>query len=144
MPTSDVLQISLATALAAQTAVLRATGIRLDLRWPNDLVVPVAGGTSLKVGGILTESASSTTGVVRHAAIGVGINLNQQQFPDNLRATATSLRLAAGHVIDRERLTISLLRALDRELHLLATEHTVLDRFAEASSWVRGRHVVVG
>ena len=123
--------------------MLESGGIRLDLRWPNDLVVPVAGGPSLKIGGILTESASSATGVVRHAAIGIGINLNQQQFPSDLRASATSLRLVAGHPIDREQVAILLLRALDRELHLLATKSTVLHRFAAASSWVRGKHVVV-
>lgn len=143
LPSHAVLQLSLAAGLAAQAAVRETTGIDLDLRWPNDLVVRVAGSASLKVGGILTESASTAAGVLRYAAIGIGINLNQAEFVDDLRATATSLRIAAGHAIDREALAVALLRALDRELGLLGTTPGVLERFAAGSSWVRGKQVTV-
>ncbi len=140
---NEVLQLSLATGLAAQAAVREAAGVELDLRWPNDLVVPVLGGHSLKVGGILTEAALTPAGTVRYAAIGIGINLNQAEFAEDLRETATSLRHVAGHLVDRERVAVALLRALDRELRLMETGQTVLERFTAASSWVRGKRVVV-
>ena len=143
LSTQGALQLSLAAGLAVQAAVLETTGVPLDLRWPNDLVVPVAGGPSLKVGGILTESASTAAGTLRYAAIGIGGNLNQTEFADDLRATATSLRLAAGVPIDRERAAIALLRALDRELQRLGETPGVLEQFASSSSWVRGKAVTV-
>ncbi len=141
--TNEVLQLSLAAGLAVQQAVREACHFDLHLRWPNDLVVPSANGPSLKVGGILAESASTAAGIVRYVAIGIGVNLNQAEFAEDLRATATSLRLAAGRIIDRERVAIALLRALDQELQHIGTEPSLLERFSAASSWVQGKRVTV-
>src|SRR6185437_12027151 len=52
LPLDRALWLSLATGLAAQQAILAATGIRIDLRWPNDLLCG-----SRKLGGILVESS---------------------------------------------------------------------------------------
>ena len=143
IPGNEVLLLSLAAALAAQASVRKVTGIEIDLRWPNDLVVPVAGGLSLKVGVILTESATSAAGVVRYAAIGMGINLNQIGFDEELRRSATSLRLIGGLAICREDLAVALLRTLHIELSQMASSPSVLERFAAASSWVSGKRVRV-
>jgi BirA family biotin operon repressor/biotin-[acetyl-CoA-carboxylase] ligase len=143
---SDVLKLSMSTALAAAEAIKEMAGRRvLDLRWPNDLVIGQQ--PARKVGGILTEAASSSSGQVRHAAIGIGINLNQAEFPADLAETATSLRIALGTSVKREQLAIAFLRQMDTELKRLppnaAAGESIFQRFERESSWGRGKRVRV-
>jgi len=149
MMAEAALRISLAAGLAARDAIAETNGTDIDLRWPNDLVSrgDGSGGESrggLKLGGILTETAMEPGGALRHAAIGIGVNLHQAAFPKELEATATSLLLVSGRRTEREALAGSLLRRLDAELRSLeGTGSRVLERFAEASSWVAGKRVHV-
>ncbi|GAA3770149.1 biotin--[acetyl-CoA-carboxylase] ligase [Terriglobus aquaticus] len=138
----DALTISFAAGLAAQAAIREVTGAEIDLRWPNDLVTPGPG--SLKLGGILTESAMQTDGLLRYAAIGVGINLNHTVMPPELEAISTSLRRWTGKTVPREAVLIAFLRQL--HLELLAVQESpaaVRQRFAEHSRWVWGKRVQV-
>lgn len=147
---AQALWISLATGIAAQASIREITGLNVDIRWPNDLLID-----RRKCGGVLVETAVSAAAVandamLRYAVIGVGINLNHSGFPDDIDRIATSLKLAAGLEIEREPLLASLLRHLDKELQLLVREESgnnysqhLLDRFAKASSWVKGKHVRV-
>lgn len=145
----EILKLSMVTALAALQAVEELSATRIiDLRWPNDLVIGAK--PARKVGGILTEAVSTPSGEVRYAAIGLGINLNQLDFPPELAGTATSLRRELGHEISREELAIALLRQMDSELRRIDTgetylreSETVFDRFTRASSWVCGKRVHV-
>jgi BirA family biotin operon repressor/biotin-[acetyl-CoA-carboxylase] ligase len=52
---------------------------------------------------------------VRYAVVGIGINVNQPEFPDELAGTATSLRRETGRAWSRVELTAALLKSLDRE-----------------------------
>ncbi len=142
----QLLQLSLMTGLAASTAIHAVTGLRIDLRWPNDLLSSPALGRSRKLGGILTESAVSADGAVRYVAVGIGINLNQSAFPPELQAVATSLRLVLGARVSREDIAVALLSRLDVELRQIeqaGAGNTLLARFAAASSWVTGKRVHV-
>ncbi len=148
VPAARALWISLATALAARAAISRASGLTVDIRWPNDLML-----SGRKCGGILVESAipavrENAPGTMRFAVIGVGINVNHESFPGDLCDVATSLRREAGREIAREELLVALLESLDGELQRLEAETTerpnLLDRFEAASSWVRGKRVRVG
>lgn len=133
------LKISLATGLAAQTAIAEATGLHTDIRWPNDLILD-----GKKCGGILVDTAATgDADRLRHVVIGVGINVNHDSFPDDLRYLATSLRIESGTVHSVQTLLASLLRALEREMTALETGDDILTRFAAASTWVRGKHVRV-
>ena len=143
VPLSEALWISLATGLAAQTAVREVSGVHLDLRWPNDLLL----GTK-KCGGILVESAvdTETHSRLRHAVIGVGININHAHFPEELAGLATSLRIESGLKQSRVAVLIALLRALDLELGHLERGGAGTDlhaRFTDASTWVKGKRVNV-
>lgn len=142
------LQLSMLAGLAAAEAILQVTHHRIDLRWPNDLVA--AGAPARKLGGILTEAVSTPAGTLRHAAIGIGINLNQQAFPPELQDNATSLRLETGGVVSREALAVALLQTLDTGLQQLVEAArsttaaiTVFERFARMSTWVTGKPVRV-
>lgn len=106
---SDTLWLSLIAAVAAQDAVKEVTGYSTDIRWPNDLLIK-----DKKFCGILTE-LSTEGGRVRHAIVGIGMNVNQQAFPDELNGLATSLRLETEREWSRVDLTAALLKSLDRE-----------------------------
>ena len=144
LPMTMALWLSLTTGLAAQTAIYKVTGMAIDIRWPNDLLL-----NRRKCGGILVETAVDSS-TLRYAVIGIGINVNHAEFPAELAALATSLRMESGREVSRERLLIALLRALDEEIGLLIQEDRgkntgtgLLERFAGASSWVRGKQVRV-
>jgi len=145
LPLRETLWISLATGLAVQSAIRPVTGVAVDIRWPNDLLL---GGR--KCGGILVETAvePERSALLRYAVIGIGVNVNHARFPEELTTLATSLRMESGAAQSRSALLVALLRALDRELLLLEEAHaqgggTLLERFALASSWVSGKRVSV-
>jgi BirA family biotin operon repressor/biotin-[acetyl-CoA-carboxylase] ligase len=140
LPPSEVLVLSLAAGLAVRAAV-QDIDLKLmpDLKWPNDLLV---GGK--KFCGILTEMNAEATRV-RHIVVGIGINVNQAALPDDLRETATSLRIATGEKWSRVDLCAALLKSLDREYQNLISNtdahDDILRRFEDQSSMVRGKAV---
>lgn len=68
-----------------------AGALQTQLRWPNDLTVH-----GKKVGGVLTELVEDPRGR-KIPVVGIGVNLNQSEFPEEIAGSATSLRLARGH-----------------------------------------------
>jgi BirA family biotin operon repressor/biotin-[acetyl-CoA-carboxylase] ligase len=157
---TDALLLSLATGLAAQHAVLEATGLELDLSWPNDLMLcNLATATEKKCGGILVETAvePGPDAQLRYAVIGIGLNIHQTSFPTELDGIATSLSIAEQQRRDdpddvlplfRAPILIALLRSLDIELLSLERDPvkgraSLLTRFAELSSWVYDKRVHV-
>jgi BirA family biotin operon repressor/biotin-[acetyl-CoA-carboxylase] ligase len=138
----DVLLISLATGLAVWEAIHEVTGLEADLRWPNDVLFGNA-----KVCGILIEMHAEATRV-HHIVAGMGLNVNQREFPAELRPVATSLRLESGRDWSRVDLAAALLKSLDCEYRafiadLEVARREVLRRFELHSSYVRGRAVEV-
>ena len=86
----DQLQLVVAAvALAVRSALERLSGLRADLKWPNDLVV---GGN--KLAGLLAEVAATTDGVA--VVVGFGVNLTYEG-PDGV--AATSVRRETGLTI---------------------------------------------
>ncbi|HZY73122.1 MAG TPA: biotin--[acetyl-CoA-carboxylase] ligase [Edaphobacter sp.] len=150
LPMTMALWLSLATGLAARSAIAEVTGLAADIRWPNDLLLH-----GRKCGGILVETAMAPArdekeAMLRYAVIGVGINVNHAVFPAELAALATSLRMESGSGVSREALLAALLRSLDGEIVSLVREYRgepgvagLLERFSWASSWVLGRQVSV-
>ncbi len=84
---------------AALGRALFSLGFSPRLKWPNDVLLDAGDGLR-KVAGILTELASEG-GRIRHIVVGVGVNVNGQEFPAHLAALATSLRLVRGAALDR-------------------------------------------
>jgi BirA family transcriptional regulator, biotin operon repressor / biotin---[acetyl-CoA-carboxylase] ligase len=154
MPARRLPLLPLAAGLAAADAIRAASGLKVDLRWPNDLLLstprtktspwgPRSGPR--KTGGILVESKTEA-GKVAFAVVGVGINVHQSTFAAGLATPATSLDLEARSRVRRQPLLIALLKSLEREtLALLdpAAGETIPARVEMASTWVRGRKVEV-
>jgi len=128
LPPSPVL--TLALGIAAVEAIAQATGIQCDLRWPNDLMLD-----ERKTAGILVQLING------RAIAGIGINVNQTEFPEDVAPLATSLRLHAGREIAREDILFALFPAIDSVV--AEDSETILRLFAHASSYVAGRRVIV-
>ena len=126
--------VSLALGLGTGEAITAASGLVCDLRWPNDVLIH-----GKKCAGILVQ--------LHEGAVisGIGINVNHAGFPADIASVATSMRLASGRVQSRERLLGCLLPAIERHIAILEGEgaEPILAMFTQASSYVRGRRVVV-
>ncbi len=136
LPPDHVLLLSLAAGLAVRSAVADVTGLHADLKWPNDLLFNAA-----KFCGILTELQWDGARV-RHAVVGIGLNVNYTSFPDTLGKEATSLRLESAKTQSRLQVAAALLKSLDREYWALVADsgaqESILRRFQEHSSWTSG------
>ena len=117
--------VMLALGLAAQEAIAKTSGIAADLRWPNDVMI---GGK--KCAGILAQLEDGAI------VAGIGINVNHEEFPEEIAPLATSLRLAGAYV-EREDLLVALLRAIDDACEMLIAQGTpaILEAFTRASSY---------
>jgi BirA family transcriptional regulator, biotin operon repressor / biotin---[acetyl-CoA-carboxylase] ligase len=135
--------LPLAAGLAAADAIRATTGLTVDLRWPNDLLVGPR-----KVGGILVE-AKTESSAVAYVVVGIGINVHQRVFPADVSTPATSLEIESNKPdkpVHRQPLLVSLLKSLQREtLGLLdsASMTSIPRRVQQASTWVHGRSVQV-
>lgn len=104
VPTDRWGWLPLATGLAVVDAVGEVTGVRVGLKWPNDVLVGPAGG---KLAGILAEVASPSPVVV--VGLGLNVTLTTEEAPD---PRATSLTQLGAATVDRTPLTQALLRRL--------------------------------
>ena len=131
--------LTLMTGLAAQKAVSAVTGLAVDIRWPNDLLV-----NGKKVCGILTEMSAEVDRL--HAVVlGIGINVNHSTMPTELEDIATSLRMEAHRGISRVQVLVTLLREIERHYQLLLKSGTkaITERWEAASSFAHGKRIRV-
>ncbi len=105
-------------ASVALCDVIREAGVEAGIKWPNDLL---AGDR--KVAGILTEMAAEPD-AVQWVVLGVGVNLNArpEDFPDDLRARATSLAIERGQPVPRALFAAALLARLEEWIDRHADE----------------------
>ena len=105
----ETTQMTVASATALLRAIEAVTGLQLEIKWPNDILI-----RGKKVAGILTE-LSAELDRVRHIILGIGVdvNLSAGEFPLELRKLATSLRIESGRVVSRAELATTILRELD-------------------------------
>jgi BirA family transcriptional regulator, biotin operon repressor / biotin---[acetyl-CoA-carboxylase] ligase len=114
---SVLLRPNLRPQEATQVTVLAATALARALRqhgigqpavkWPNDILVG-----ERKVAGVLTELAAEIDRV-RYIVLGIGVNVNFTEIPQELRGIATSVRMETGRAARRAELAASILRELD-------------------------------
>jgi BirA family transcriptional regulator, biotin operon repressor / biotin---[acetyl-CoA-carboxylase] ligase len=112
--------LPLVSALAAAEAIEQVSFTHISVKWPNDLLI-----SERKVGGILCESGTGT-GSDPFQIIGIGINVNgdENDWPIDLRRSATSIWQERKMVVDRNRLLAQLLLELEHCLDELAVHGT--------------------
>jgi BirA family biotin operon repressor/biotin-[acetyl-CoA-carboxylase] ligase len=106
--------LATAMGLAAVESLEHLAGLRLGLKWPNDVVAPGAGpdGADAKLGGLLAELGTGEGGDA--VVVGIGVNLAWADvgFPPELVATATAVDLLGAEVA-RDDLVVELLSRFD-------------------------------
>lgn len=115
MRPAEATQITIAAATALFRAIRAQTGIKPEIKWPNDILIK-----GRKVVGILTELTAEVDRV-KHLILGVGINVNHiaSDFSEDLRSTASSLRMETGQKQNRAEVAIRILREFDRDYALI-------------------------
>ena len=116
--------LPLAVALAVCEACEQAAPVRCEVKWPNDVWID-----GRKVAGILIEARPQDG----WAIVGIGLNVDtaQEDFPDELRETATSLRIATGGAVEREPVLDALLDRLAAWMDELGKSDRVTTAFRE-------------
>lgn len=103
-----------AGALAVTDAIETVTGLSSTCKWPNDVLV-----NRMKVCGMLLESSSGTS-ISDRVILGIGVNVNQEEFSDDLKFKATSLKIESGVDVDRVVLLHKVLEELENRYEQLA------------------------
>jgi BirA family biotin operon repressor/biotin-[acetyl-CoA-carboxylase] ligase len=103
-------QFTLVTAVAVVRAIEEVTGLKPEIKWPNDILL-----NGKKCTGILTELQSDADGI-QALIIGIGMNANQllEDFDPAIQDIATSLKMESGQEVNRQDLVRSLLYYLEQ------------------------------
>ena len=99
--------LTLVMGMAVAKAV-KNLGFDVSIKWPNDVVV-----SHKKICGILTEMGVRD-GKIDYAVIGVGINVNIKEFPEEMADKATSLYLESGKEFDRSQIPGLVMEAFEK------------------------------
>lgn len=99
--------LTLVMALAVREAIVTMTGTDCGIKWPNDIV-----SEGRKVCGILTEM-SAEPDRINHVVIGVGINVTDDSFPEEIRDRAISIWQICGQKIRRAELIAEILKSFE-------------------------------
>ncbi len=133
------LSLLAAVAVAETIQQVGISDLRLDIKWPNDVLL-----NQRKISGILIESTSTPNEPPRFI-VGIGVNLNHQSFPPELTDIATSLQLECGEHFNVASFRSALLDRLAFWYEELRQNRPrkILQRWQELSSYAHGKQVVV-
>lgn len=110
-PRIDIRNASMLTLIAAlgvNEGIRRITGLDSFIKWPNDIVVH-----GKKICGILTEM-STIQGKIECVVIGIGINVANTNFSNELEKKATSLEVELGCLIEKWELVNAILESMEK------------------------------
>ncbi len=110
LPPHQAPQLTLVAAVALVQAIEEVTGLTPDIKWPNDILL-----NGKKIAGILTEMQADAD-QIHFVTVGIGINVNQEagDFPDELKQIAVSLRECLGRKVDRAELVRGVFLKLEK------------------------------
>ncbi len=136
IPQEKVGLITLIAGLAIAEAMEKVSDVRVDIKWPNDLII-----NGRKVGGILTEAFFDSENL-KYIILGIGINVtgSDTEFPLELRGKATTLEIEAGKQLDKKTLLIQLLENLEDEYRNFCLSYSLdLKKIKEKMAFMWGR-----
>ena len=113
--TENINVVNFATALSAAQAIENLYQLKVELKWPNDILIDKA-----KCAGILLESTSKGNEIDK-VVIGIGINVNQPTFPGKYAMAPTSIKKEFKESVSRERLLSELLNIFEENLKMCQT-----------------------
>lgn len=97
---SEASQVTMLAAVALALAINKETGVSAGIKWPNDLLVQ-----GKKVCGILAD-LNAEMDRVNYLVLSAGLNANHapEDFPEDIKNAATSLKIETGHTVERAKL----------------------------------------
>ncbi len=101
-------RITLITALALVEAIRKVTSLDALIKWPNDIIIE-----GHKVCGILTEM-SSESDYIHYVVVGIGINVNGKDFPEEIQKIATSLYIEGKQEVKRSVLLAEVIKSFEK------------------------------
>ena len=116
MPADFATSLTTYMAVVAVRAIKSLTNATPKIKWVNDIYL---GGK--KLAGILTEGKAKSEGTLAYAVVGIGINLLKQDFPEDVRAIATTIEDECGAAPDINELTSLIVKEFFENLHLVGT-----------------------
>jgi BirA family biotin operon repressor/biotin-[acetyl-CoA-carboxylase] ligase len=119
--------LTLAAGVAVAEAVSSSTGLPVELKWPNDVVI---GRPWRKLAGVLCESVG-VGARVDAIVVGIGVNLRAAAYPPELSDRATSIEVELGRSVDRAMLVVGCLEHLAGGVRRLRQR----DRDGVVSAW---------
>ncbi|RNB58687.1 biotin--[acetyl-CoA-carboxylase] ligase [Brevibacillus gelatini] len=140
IPLPKTPQMTLLTAVSVAGTIREETGLPVKIKWPNDIFIG-----DKKVCGILTE-LNAEADRVNYLVIGIGLNANsvQADFPEELLAIATSLRIESGSPVKRVAFIQRFCQNFEEEYnHYLREGFQRVKKEWEAHSYTIGRWVTV-
>lgn len=128
--------ITLCAGLAVCKAIREYANIDAKIKWPNDVIVG-----NKKLCGILTEM-SADMDRVEYVTVGIGINVNIEEFPQEIAHKATSVKLEAGKEINRQQLLCKVLEQFEKtyEAYIADGEAGILKEYKNLCATI-GREV---
>jgi BirA family transcriptional regulator, biotin operon repressor / biotin---[acetyl-CoA-carboxylase] ligase len=125
--------ITLAAAVAVAETLKLDLLIEADIKWPNDVLA-----SGRKICGILVETATEKDQLL-YAVMGIGINLAQREFPEELCEIATSVLIESHRLVEGEHVLPMLMRRLDHWYTTsLEQPYRVIARWSELSTYANG------
>jgi BirA family biotin operon repressor/biotin-[acetyl-CoA-carboxylase] ligase len=104
----ELWQLAFVGSLAVVDAIRSVSGLDPRLKWPNDVLIK-----GKKVCGILAEARRARRNMPHPVILGIGINVNTEQFPQEIADRATSLALELGKPLDLQDMEDALLSAIE-------------------------------
>jgi len=110
IPLERAVLITSMAAVAVARAIEQVSGIEAKIKWVNDIFL-----NGKKVCGILTEAGiNAEAGVLDYAVLGIGVNVGEMEFPEELKDIATSISNECGFTVFKETLIEEILSELDK------------------------------
>src|SRR5262245_31229443 len=122
--------LTLAGGVAVAEGIRAATGLPVQIKWPNDIVVDGGSSRRRKLAGILAEASTGDRGL-QYGVLGFGINVTRASLPPELADRATSIETELGRVPDPAAVLAETLAAFAAAVDLLSrgAPQPVLDRW---------------
>ncbi|SHO54073.1 biotin--[acetyl-CoA-carboxylase] ligase [Anaerocolumna xylanovorans] len=139
LPAESCPMLTLVAAIAVNDTIRRVSGLDSFIKWPNDIVI-----SGKKTCGILTE-ATGLLSEEPNIILGIGINANRKDFPEELSSSATSLSLEKGKDINRSLLIAEICNSLEKYYEEFTEQGDLTQLKAEYEKYLinRGKQVRV-
>lgn len=110
----DLQTLTILAAFAAAKTIMEKFSLQTFIKLPNDVWI-----NNKKIAGILTENIISGS-KVKYSVMGIGLDTNIGEFPEELASIATSLRIELGKEVDNEDLMEKIVEELKKQLETIS------------------------